>query len=124
VPAGWRVPPPSVAAPLLVLLGGVALGLTLLVSFAGRSRMVAVLLAAAAMVAAVLLRQALLANDARGSLVLAAVAESRLCPSSSARLLAVLPARATVRVLEHTERWLRVEHEGASGWIPMPEPPK
>lgn len=124
VPAGWRVPPPSVAAPLLVLLGGVALGLTLLVSFAGRSRIVAVLLAAAAMVAAVLLRQALLANDARGSLVLAAVAESRLCPSSSARLLAVLPARATVRVLEHTERWLRVEHEGASGWIPMPEPPK
>jgi hypothetical protein len=120
VPTPWRVPAPSVTEPLLVLLGGVALAITVFSAAAGRSRWLAALLASATLAAAFGIRQALLAHRQRGILTLSVAAESRLCPSTTAKPLATLPAGATVRILEQTERWLRVEHDGASGWIPEP----
>jgi SH3-like domain-containing protein len=42
----------------------------------------------------------------------------RLAPANTARALGEIPANTTLRILETTERWQRVEHNGASGWIP------
>jgi len=44
----------------------------------------------------------------------------RLAPAATARVLGEIPAAAPVRVLETTERWQRVEYNGASGWILIP----
>ena len=52
--------------------------------------------------------------------VLSAATEGRLAPSGESLRLRTLPAGAAVRVLERSGRWLRVESDGASSWIPAP----
>jgi len=104
--------------PLLILLGGFALALFVLSATVKRSRRVAMLLASAMVAAAFAARHYEMARAQRGILTLPAAVEARLAPSAASRVLAALPEGATTRVLERTERWLRVEHDGASGWIP------
>lgn len=120
--APWTIPAPSMAQPMLVVLGGIALAIVVFSAAAGRSRWLAVLLAVVVVGGAIALHRALQARQQRDVLVLSAAAESRLCPSATARSLATIPAGTSVRVLEQTARWLRVEHAGASGWIPLSEP--
>ena len=59
-------------------------------------------------------------DSASNAFVLAAAAEGHLAPSAGSLRLRTLPAGTAVRVLERSGRWLRVESDGASSWIPAP----
>lgn len=52
--------------------------------------------------------------------VLTASVNGKLAPSSESLTLRNLPVGATVRVLERSARWMRVEADGSSVWIPAP----
>lgn len=54
------------------------------------------------------------------SFILSAAVEGRLAPSGESLRLRTLPAGTAVRVLERSGRWLRVESDGVSSWIPAP----
>lgn len=106
------------ASPLMALFGGLAAALFLFSALLRRSRWTAISLTCLTLLAALGARW-LLEREKRGTvLVLREEAAARLCPSSEARILTRLPEGSRLRIMEQTERWIRVEADGASGWIP------
>ncbi len=77
------------------------------------------LCSAFAIALATLLLRWLVPHESRATLTLSTPVETRLAPSSKARRLGDLPAGLTVVVLERSGDWVRIKHQGASGWIPL-----
>lgn len=107
-----------IAQPLLALFGGLAVALFVFSALLRRSRPAAILLSCAVVAAAVGLRRILERQRRSAEVELAAETPARLCPSATSRELVRMPQGARVHIAERTDRWLRVEFDGASGWIP------